>query len=349
MNHVPFFKDNHTANSVNFTLSAQPVSDWLKPVFLNFYSVLDKKADLYEISGANINSENFKLGNFYLKLIKHNNDKDYVLQFPLLAAELQANDIPVFNYIKNKHNELITNYLDPKNQQNYYIYCQEFQENSFYSGQNEEFQQALNLLKKLKSIELKSTSTKFNSPYLNWNPDKIIKDLENVSSHCGQSTEFERFSALNFSRVKTIISEHADLINNLKTKSNYLNHYDLHPHNLFFHDLKLCSVLDLESFIPIQFEICEAFAIFKLARKSVSTGQATPKKIQEILLKNQILPNRLFPYIKLELARRALLVLSLHYIEKNELWDNDIYKQIVGFTEAEQLFIPKPSDHSSHL
>ncbi len=338
MNHAPFFKDNHTANKVNFTLSSQPVSDWLKPIFLNFYSVLDQTADLYEIFGANINSENFKIGDFYLKLIKHDNNKDYVLQFPQLAADLEKNNIPVFSYIKNKDNEFISNYFDQAKLQNYYIYCQKFQDYSFYTGHINEFQLCIDILAKFKDLQLKSTSAKFNSPYLNWQPTQIITDLENVSSSCGSSTDFERFATLNFSKIKSVISDHTDLINTLKTKSNYLNHYDLHPHNLFFKDLKLCSVLDLESFIPIQFEICEAFAIFKLARKSISTGQATPKEIQDILLKNQIQPARLYPYVTIELARRALLVLNLHYIEKNELWDNDIYKQVIGFTEAELLF-----------
>ncbi len=340
MNHAPFFKDNHTNNNVDFILSAQSVSDWLKPIFLDFYPELEQKADLYEISGANINSENFKLGDYYLKLIKHDNNKDYVLQFPQLAANLQRNNIPVFSYVKNKKNEFITNYFDQIKQQNYYIYCQSFQDDSFYSGKKEEFQQAIDLLKKFKTTQIKSTFAKLSSPYLNWNPNQIIKDLEGVSSNCENSTEFERFAVGNFSKIKTVISNNQDLISTLKTKSDYLNHYDLHPHNLFFKDLKLRSVLDLESLIPIQFEICEAFAVFKLARKSVATGQSVPKEIKEILLKNQIMPDRLLPYIKLELARRALLVLNLHYIEKNELWDNDIYKQVIGFEEADSLFKP---------
>ena len=108
----PFFPDNHFQDHVETRHASKETTQWLKAILLENYKELYINNDTHidEICGSNINSGNYRIGDFYIKTIKHNKDKEYILEFPSIVKQLTKRNIPSASYIPNNQGQLIYDY-----------------------------------------------------------------------------------------------------------------------------------------------------------------------------------------------------------------------------------------------
>ena len=124
----------------------------------------------------------------------------------------------------------------------------------------------------------------------------------------------------------------------LKLKTSNLHHYDLHPHNLIFKEDELVALVDLESVLRIQKEVCESFALYKLGRKSISKGLLSLDEFKEIANQKGFSLQELKPFIQAEILRRLLLILDLHFVRNNSRWNADFPKHLNSLKEIDLMF-----------
>ena len=337
----PFFPDNHFQDHVEIRHASKETTQWLKAILLDSYKELDINNDTHidEISGSNINSGNYRIGNFYIKTIKHNNDKENVLEFPTIVKQLTERNIPSASYIPNNQGQLIYDYYCELFSSNFYISVQTFISSDFYSGAPQEFESALSLVRKLEESPLTLDHSKSKSPYLDWNPSKVLIDTDALLSKKKELSEFDTNIMEMLPKVTSIITDFQDYIVKLSSPSMYYGHYDLHPHNLLFKQHELVSLIDLESFVNIHSEVTSSFALFKLGRKSLSKEFLNLTEFKIKSSDHGFELKKLFPYVQIELVRRFVLIIDLHYFKNNSEWNDDIFKHYTGLKEAELLFL----------
>jgi len=124
-----------------------------------------------------------------------------------------------------------------------------------------------------------------------------------------------------------------DLVKNSKEYA----HFDIHPHNLLFKDGKLISVIDLESFVNVRSILATSFGIFKIARKCFAKKNIK-KDDFHYLIKDFFNVEEIKAYSQIEICRRLLLIMKLHYLDKNNEWDCDLIKHYSGIKESNFIF-----------
>lgn len=335
-----FFKDNHFEDDIKFVNGSDEIANWILPLIKKYYGKKTKIDDiqLEEIFGSNINSGNYRIGSFYIKTIKHDHDKAYVLDFPKIAKSLSQAEIPTSSFIPSDSGNEIVDHYSNRYKTNFYIYVQEYIHSSFFSGTAQEMKEAMSALRKLNRAEYNIKNSKIQSPYLQWNPSNILNNVKKILDNKNELDEFDQFAMSKLNTIEKSLKNLEGTINELSIPSETISHYDFHPHNLLFNNGKLSSVIDLESFVKIQPELSTAFALFKLGRKCLSKEFMTADEFKKMAKENQFGLNKLLPYAKVELIRRTLFILDLHYLQDNKLWDSDICKQIIGIDEVEVLF-----------
>jgi len=331
-----FAEDNHFADCPQFfELSDPSVCVGLRDLLERFYGgVFPSPPDIKLIGGANINSGNFLVGGHYLKTLTIGPNIDYVDMFPVLAESLRAAGLPAARFVKNDNGDSITYYAGPTGQK-LCLFIQEFIDAQFYSGSINELEAGIEMLTRIPMAVSQLIPTPGQSRhYRDWKPIEIIESVEPLlGRHAGSISAFDEFILRFFPIAKRVVK--GNLVGDLDTS--HLNHVDLHPHNLLMKNSRPAAVLDLESFWAIPAEVSIGFALFKLARKTVSKGFLKPDEIRSIFKMAGFDTQSLLAFAQLEIARRFLTICKLHYLDKNFLWDKDIFKQAYSFAEADTL------------
>jgi hypothetical protein len=313
-----FFKDNHAANDVTYkTASAEDARLVTRLLQSSYRSIFKEIPEVCIIEGSNINSGNFRLGGYYLKTLAPKAGIEAIHEFPVIARSLSGAGIPVTDFIPNDEGELISN------REGFYYYLSTFIEAGFYPGTTAAFGETLPMIAKLKTAVKQHTPKQSQmEPYFSFDP---ITTFAAVKSKAAQDNS-DAFRAIE-----------PVLMDSKRPAQKELHHIDLHPHNLLFQGNQLKALLDLESFRAIPYEMAAGFALFKLGRKAISRGELTIEQFKR-KVESYFDLNSLYPFVKLELARRILLVLKLHHLDSDCRWDADLTKHLCGLEETKLMF-----------
>ena len=97
------------------------------------------------------------------------------------------------------------------------------------------------------------------------------------------------------------------------------------------------AILDLDNIGAIERKVATAFNLYKLGRKSISTGNISVKEFKQIASTHFDLPSMKM-FAKVELLQRFTLLFKAHYIRKTDSWDADLKKYICGISEIDLIF-----------
>lgn len=329
-----FFTDNHAPDQAGLTPCP---NEWRGPLALvkKLYDFSGLEQDPWLISGSNINSLNFKIGDYYIKLINvTDNDKKFVFDFPLMVEKLLNHNIPTqvfYSSISGRKIEQLE-----VNEKKYLVYVQNFLTSSFYSGTAAEFRAILDLISKIEHASA-DISTVVDSPKVYAYPDlSLLNSFIEETKKKPVKDDFDQF----FLKSEALIIDAKNQCLHLKLRQEdwKILHCDLHPHNVLAHG-KVDALLDLESFILMPIEVFRGFSLFKMARKSLSKKLMSLEDLKREILSAEYSPEALLVYAQLELLRRTLIILTLHY-EKNDFrWDADLKKHLTGLEETRLIFI----------
>lgn len=329
-----FFHDNHFTNNVELFPVPAELNNILQEA-KNLYGIKSKPDEDFLLGGPNLNSINFRVGNFYLKILTNeSNTKNFVHTFPAIAHVMQKHQIPTNTFISSQAGNLIEN-LEVLGKE-YLVYVQEFRSTNFYSGNEHEFGQMISIIKKLivSSKDLAEVVTS--------------NRVRNYSLVYDDFNLFFQEAAKGQSEFDQLLLNHKELINSSLDATKIIDfsklttqvlHSDLHPHNILTNHLGVMAIIDLESFIRMPVEVFEAFSIFKLSRKSISGNYLKLPQVRQILEENSFALKGLYVFVLIELLRRIKVILDFHYNKKDHCWDIDLQKHITGLKEAKLIFI----------
>lgn len=330
-----FQKDNHAINEPVFIPVAREIRSGVLELIRSHYPGLVKDEVPIEVfEGPNISSTNYRVGKFYLKILLRKPGQEHVFAFPQLALKLKAAGIPVGDFIQNKDGEFIS-------EKDYFAYVQKFIRGQFYSGSLEEFNAMVDVLKQLEGalVGYRLAAVQRTAYVDSWVPletlpavSEILRDKKLPS----ESTDgFDLLVAEHIGAALEIAKRYEEE----KQSWNFgeLYHLDLHPHNLLFEKGKLKAVLDYEAFQAIPQQMSVGFALFKLGRKSISLKRMSIEQFKQLTERRFHLPE-LHAYVQIELVRRITIILKRHYLERNNILDSDLVKQIRGLKEIDLMF-----------
>jgi hypothetical protein len=329
-----FFLDNHTPDIPEY-YKATPNDVRLVQKLLHTNYPDIATSGIQSIGKVNINSKNFRVGQYYVKVIKEFQGADIVLKVPLLHKLMRQAGIPLPAFVPGNHAQTVSIFPEEKRPK-YYFYVQRFVDAHFYTGVQTEFEIALRILKRQRGI---FSSAKTNDwpkkPYQHWTAHTI---LTKVLSTPADNSSFDKLVR---PQLPALIERAKGFDQTCSTLDfSQLHHFDLHPHNFLFRNNVLQAVLDLESISVVPYEIATAFNIYKLARKAVATHNMTLEEVRKVAGAFFNL-EYLQPFSTYELIRRLGVVLKLHYLEKNKVWDQDLLKHLTGLREADLIFTQK--------
>jgi len=330
-----FQNDNQTINYAGFNEIEVNNDSLTKAIEFN-YSHLEINKPIYQIGETN---NNFILGDYFVKTISHNGDKKYVENLPRIVEYLRLSNIPTASFIKSNSNQYISDFVDAKNEQHNYLFFQEKLEGSFFNGSKQHLSESLDLLINLGKTNIKIKDRKtYGSQFINWDPIPILIEIQKIINRINNKSEFDFASEMLISKSKFLLAKYKSQLEILQIPISTLHHNDLHPLNLLFHKYELLALIDLESFIHIPFNLSASFALYKLGRKSISTKQLSIKQFKKYCIEKGFDLNNILPFLQLELIRRGILVMDLHYLQGNKIWDNDLYKHNNGLEESRLMF-----------
>ncbi len=333
-----FQKDNHASDTPTLLAPNTEIQRKILALLALSYPQLATGSSAVEgIGGANVNSGNFKVGDYYVKTLKPRPGLDYVFEFPRITAALQAAGVAAFSFVRNREGKVISEHKSEAGEVELYFYVQRYIDARFYSGTVRELQAALQALKLLRVATKGLAPTPGQrEPFASWHPVETMKSI--ASNFNSQTTSpnapFDQAATTLIDRLR----EYAESYKPRHQDWNELHHIDLHPHNLFFMDGRLRAVLDIESFRAIPAELATGFALFKLGRKSISNGHLDLHGFKNACFGEFDLA-ALLPFVQIELYRRLMLILELHYTEANHAWDSDLFKHSAGLQELEAMFL----------
>ena len=171
-----FFKDNHFKDTIELFPLEKSESNKLKSLIKDNYIGINLNVECFRIGDRNINSQSYKIGDKYFKLIQNAENKKYVKSFPKIAQQLRDFDIPCSSFINSKENKEIIEKITKENK--IYFYIQEFISDSFFSGTQKELVQVILILKKLRNLQLNVENKNPSTPYLNWIPSQTLYKIK---------------------------------------------------------------------------------------------------------------------------------------------------------------------------
>lgn len=335
-----FFKDNHFVDEAKlFSVPAD-----LSPLLIQIREIfpfLNHQSQFELIGETNINSMNFKCGEYYIKLIeKRDNEKKYVESFPAIAKRMVEKEIPANNLLASKNDQKIE--IIHFNRKSFYCYLTQFTSLSFYSGHKNEFIQMMNIIKNLLAVsdDFKSIVSQDDRYQIYDLKEKMPPLMEAAQN---QSGEFEKFLIEN----NKLIWQACELYN--KHRPHELTkvplHCDLHPLNILIESGQIRAIIDLESFVFMPREIFTSFTIFKLARKSYIKNLMSLNEIQEVIEDHGFNLDQIKTYTQIEAIRRLSIVLHYHFNLKDLRLDADLKKQVAAINESSILFTRSSGDN----
>ena len=333
-----FLRDNHSSDTPTLSAANTETERRILALLAQSYPQLATgSCEVEIIGGANVNSGNFKVGDYYIKTLKPKPGLDYVFEFPRITAAMQAAGVVALSFVRNRDGSEISERRNEAGEVELYFYVQPYVDARFYSGTVQEFQSVLQVLKLLRVATRGLTPRPGQrEPFASWHP---VQTMKRIASHFGANTTrpqrpFDQVARLLLDRLR----EYAESYRPRHQGWNELHHIDLHPHNLFFTNGRLRAVLDIESFRVIPSELATGFALFKLGRKSISNGHLDLRAFKYACLGEFDLA-ALFPFVQTELYRRLMLILERHYFKADHEWDSDLFKHSAGLHELEAMFL----------
>jgi hypothetical protein len=333
-----FLTDDHAGHSVEYSeMGAAEARRVLEPLHAH-YALTGSTDRLQAIGRININSANYRLGDYYVKMLVERPGMDYVEAFPVIAAALREGGLPVGTFLPNKRGELVTR-LDDGAPAARYLYVQPFIAGDFFSGAAAQFDTCGALPPLLaRAVASIAPTEGQREPYRSWRPREALQDVEDAVRDAVRKSgdDFDALVRANLDIVRDAVESY-DVRSGAFT-ARRLAHMDLHPHNLLFASGELRAILDLESFRTVPQQTAAGFCLFKLGRKSISLNELTLKEFKRRAGSRADLA-ALYEFVRIELARRLLTVLKLHYLERNTQWDGDLFKHLAGLSELRVMFL----------
>jgi hypothetical protein len=334
-----FFRDNHFSDVPTYAAAPSQVSRTLLAALTDHYPEHFSPQDAVQaIGGVNINSKNYRVGDYYVKTVEDPGNFALVRDFPKINRALLAVGVNTPEFVANRDGAWITDASFPASGSRL-IYVQKFVDAGFFTGERREFDQALWLLQKLESVAFGGEPLPEQKlPYSTWDPLALFADVRRVLS-AKQERDLDAFDQRVIELLPAIhghVNECVSLRSSLECDG--LRHFDLHPHNLLFKEGSFRAVLDLESFRHLPSALATGFNLFKLGRKSICKRELGPAEFKRIAGSEFDLA-RLYPYAKMEILRRLLGVLDFHYLQHTTKWDVDLEKQASGLEEARVMFL----------
>ena len=114
-------KDNHFKDTIKLSTLEKSESDKLKTLIKNNYKGINLNIECFKIGDRNINSQNYKIGDKYFKVIKNIENKKYVTSFPNLAKQLRDFNIHCTGFINSNDNKEIIENGTTENKIDFYI------------------------------------------------------------------------------------------------------------------------------------------------------------------------------------------------------------------------------------
>ena len=183
-----FLKDNHFKDTIELYPLDRIERDYIKSLIEDKYANINFNVNFLRIGDKNINSQNYKIGDKYLKIIKNIENKEYVKNFPRITEKLKDIDVPCSTFIKSIDNKDIVE----KNK--IYFYVQEFISDSFFSGTQNELIQVIQILKKLQNIQFNFEIKNLSAPYSNWAPNQTLNKIKKIVQRNLASSDFDHLS-----------------------------------------------------------------------------------------------------------------------------------------------------------
>jgi hypothetical protein len=331
-----FVPDNHAPDLPAYAPAAEADAERLRGWLRSHYRrVFSGREAVLSLAGANINSSNFRVGDYYVKALAQRADMDYVETFPEIAARLRAGGVPCTEFVLNAVEAGVTRFQEGG--ATHFLYVQRFLDAHYFRGSVGEIDAVLALLAPMSAaLAALSPTLGQREPYASLDLRGTLQAVAAaLPPHAGN--DFDRHAAAVVPEALEIAAE----FERLRSGSDFsrLHHYDLHPHNLLLSGGRVAAILDLESFRALPFELATAFTLFKLGRKAVASGTLLAAQFKARAAARFDL-DRLRQFARIELARRITAVVSLHYLQANRDWDQDLVKHSRGLREAEQLLGP---------
>lgn len=329
---ILFQPDNHSSDSVGLAPADSKLLGMVNIAMENFG--ITQYEEPLVIGSVNINSLNFKVGSYYLKLVENSSgEKAYLQSFPALALKLNSLQIPSPSFIPNLDGSYLTSVsFDEKV---YIALLQNFVGNTFFSGSLAELEQMVQLMKKLGPPNCEELRKQVNGARsIVTDSREYQRKIQKLGKRIDEKKEQDDFDKMVLENFRNLESSSRNQVCSATTS---LFHCDLHPHNILSTNEMIQGIVDLESFVLMNEDVFKGFSFFKLARKCIqkdSTKLIGIKKLIPSLGDKDVL----LKATQSELLRRAFLILDLHYEKAVTTWDFDLQKQIQGFQEAKIIY-----------
>lgn len=339
-----FCRDNHDLDAPSFEEASNEEQSSIQELIEKWYPQLDcKRSSVLMIGGANINSSNFKIGSYYLKL--HRQVREAGLErfrkVCELAQALSENNARIGGCIRNRAGGLTSFDQQAGMFGNVAFAVQPFIDGTYFGGRVEELTEALQGIELLHQ-QLIKIQPAWSAPdrYTSFDPRRALQivshsDLGTTGSHAFDNKVLNARDVL--AACATEVQETVQGIQQNAARTPW-QHLDLHPHNLLFKGGSLISILDLDSLYQAPEGLGVSFAAFKLGRKLIArSGQGELVAVRKIVANytGGIAAGRL---VRLELLRRLTIILESHYLNGNSAWDGDFDKHINGIFESQLIF-----------
>lgn len=327
-----FSADNHNANEVEMVdLESSEAKALIQELFKGYSFILPS----YKVSrlvGANVNSNNFKVGEYYLKTVeleKMPNLKNWLTIINTLTKE----GIGVSPLLSNNRGDYAQEIVVSGEKR--LALLQPFILGHYYPGTREAFAEGVKLIQRLYQMQgILSKELEF-LPQLNydlvhpkWFSSLVLNDFETGSSFDQKVWNHKDKIQECLNRVQSFMSA--------VSQEQSVFHCDLHPHNIFYNQSRFVQLLDLDSFCLMNGKVYEGFSFYKLARKLMVNGPDSLAYIQSLIPNDK--REDLYNGASLELLRRLMSVLDQHYNHHFFKWDFDLDKFLSGLYELDIIF-----------
>lgn len=335
-----FEPDTHNSDTPSIYYKDCSLYEPIIEIALKHYrNVLPKSHSAALIGGPNMNSLNFRLDGFFLKILKSDQITDRLQSFPALSEALKANGIPSAPLLVNTEGEKIT-YFNIQGIK-YAAIVQPFYDHQFYSGNRESLMEMLSIIEAIQSVfrDVRPTADHF-IPYKTLEPSKVLESTREILLYKQKSESLDFFDNTIIEHMPQL-TEISDFFksNSGQLALSELHHYDLHPHNLLFESDKLSCVLDLDNIAIVDGRIAKGFNLFKVGRKALVKKHISLTDFKKIT--NDIFPmNDLKNFALVELLQRFLILMDFRYWKNNNLRDNELSKYTAAIKEIEIMFTP---------
>jgi len=333
-----FEADNHSRN-VNITTTATiDQTELVRYICNNEYSFeLNQLSELALVEGYNINSFNFKVGEYFLKILTKKQYSAKVDHFPRLVEEMGRHGVPGIEFIKNKSGDYVTKVFFKG--EIFYATLQPFLSGNFYTGSKRSL---VNMIKIIQRIEDAFHNIKPEPchllPYGSFKPKHRLNKINKAYIEKTKKNENDQYDN-SYHEIFINLLGMCDFFESVEVDldKQHIRHFDLHPHNLLFDGDEVAAVLDLDNIAIVDKRIATGFNLYKLGCKAISNNMITLLEFKEIVKKHFEFDD-LKNFALIELLHRFLLVLESHYLEKSNIRDSDFFKYVISLDEINVMF-----------